>query len=73
MQRKEEPSLNSELFKEGYDEALYENTCEIEFCDCISVSLISAVLRKGRQCLLVLRFLRSRRDLESGWKSVSYS
>ena len=33
MQRKEEPSLNSELFKEGSDEALYENTCEIEFCD----------------------------------------
>ena len=33
MQRKEEPSLNSELFKEGYDESLYENTCEIEFCD----------------------------------------
>lgn len=37
------------------------------------VSRISAALRKGRQCLLLLRFLRSRRDLESGWKSVSYS
>ena len=33
MQRKESSDVNSELFKEGYDEALYENTCEIEFCD----------------------------------------
>ena len=30
-------------------------------------------IEKGRQCLLLIRFLRSRRDLESGWKSVSYS
>ena len=25
--------LNSGLFKASYGEALYENTCEIEFCD----------------------------------------
>ena len=31
---------NSELFKEGYDESLHENTYQIRFCDLISVSLI---------------------------------
>ena len=39
MQCKEYSDANSELFKEEYDEALHENTCEIEFCDLISVSL----------------------------------
>ena len=43
MQRKESSDANSELFKEGYDEALYENTCEIEFCDLISVSLVPLI------------------------------
>ena len=37
MQCKEYSDANSELFKEEYDEALHENTCEIEFCDLISV------------------------------------
>ena len=44
MQCKEYSDANSELFKEEYDEALHENTCEIEFCDLISVSL-----RNGKQ------------------------
>ena len=44
MQCKEYSDANSELFKEEYDEALHENTCEIEFCDLISVSFI----RSGR-------------------------
>ncbi len=39
MQCKEYSDANSELFKEEYDEVLHENTCEIEFCDLISVSL----------------------------------
>ena len=39
MQCKEYFDANSELFKEEHDEALHENTCEIEFCDLISVSL----------------------------------
>lgn len=39
MQCKEYSDANSELFKEEYDEALHENTYEIEFCDLISVSL----------------------------------
>ena len=55
------------------DEALYENICEIEFCDWISVSLISAALRKVSQCLPLLHLRRLRRDLESGSKSVLYS
>ena len=33
MRCKEYSDAISELFKEEYDEALYENTCEIEFCD----------------------------------------
>ena len=44
MQCKEYSDANSELFKKEYDEALHENTCEIEFCDLISVSL-----RNGKQ------------------------
>ncbi len=44
MQCKEYSDANSELFKEEYDEALHENTCEIEFCD-----LISVFLRNGKQ------------------------
>ena len=39
MQCKEYSDANSELFKEEHDEVLHENTCEIEFCDLISVSL----------------------------------
>lgn len=39
MQCKEYFDANSELFKEEYNEVLHENTCEIEFCDLISVSL----------------------------------
>ena len=59
MQCKEYSDANSELFKEEYDEALHENTCEIEFCDLISVSLrngkqkapasVGAFLRGGRK------------------------
>lgn len=36
-------------------------------------SPISAALRKVSQCLPLLHLRRSRRDLESGWKSVLYS
>ena len=39
MQSKESSDANSELFKESYDEALYENTCQIGFCDLSGVSL----------------------------------
>ena len=49
MRCKEYSDANSELFKEEYDEALYENTCEIEFCDRISVSLGSYTISAGRQ------------------------
>ena len=45
MRCKEYSDANSELFKEEYDEALYENTCEIEFC----VSLGSYAISAGRQ------------------------
>ena len=31
--------MNSELFKEGYDEAMYKNSCKIGLCDLISVPL----------------------------------
>lgn len=43
MQCKEYFDVNSELFKEEYDEVLHENTCEIEFCDLSSVSLIPLI------------------------------
>ncbi|GAA6388820.1 hypothetical protein I3400192H8_09300 [Dialister sp. i34-0019-2H8] len=49
MRCEEYSDANSELFKEEYDEALYENTCEIEFCDRISVSLGSYAISVGRQ------------------------
>ena len=49
MQCKEYFDANSELFKEEYDEALYENTCEIEFCDRISVPLGSYAISAGRK------------------------
>ena len=49
MRCKEYSDANSELFKEEYDEALYENTCEIEFCDRISVSLGSYAISAGRK------------------------
>ena len=49
MQCKEYSDANSELFKEEYDEALHENTCEIEFCDLISVSLRNGKQKKHRQ------------------------
>ena len=49
MRCKEYSDANSELFKEEYDEALYENTCEIEFCDRISVFLGSYAISAGRQ------------------------
>ena len=29
MHGEEEPDANSELFKEGYDEAMYQNSCRI--------------------------------------------
>ena len=29
MHSKEQPDANSELFKEGYDEAMYKNSCKI--------------------------------------------
>ena len=48
MQCKEYFDANSELFKEEYDEALHENTCEIEFCDLISVSLNNNTHKNGR-------------------------
>ena len=32
----------SKLFKEGYDEAMYKNSCRIWLCDLISVSLNAA-------------------------------
>ena len=43
MRCKEYSDANSELFKEEYDEALYE------FCDRISVSLGSYAISAGRQ------------------------
>ena len=39
MQSEKSSDENSELFKEGYDEAMYKNPCEIRLCDLISVSL----------------------------------
>ena len=65
MQCKEYSDANSELFKEEYAEALHENTCEIEFCDLISVSL-----RNGKQKApasvgaFLLAGLKVTRDLE---------
>ena len=32
----------SKLFKEGYDEVMYKNSCRIWLCDLISVSLNAA-------------------------------
>ena len=37
--REESPDVNSELFKEDDDEAMYKNSCRIWLCDWISVSL----------------------------------
>ena len=42
MHSEESPDANSELFKEGYDEAMYKNSCRIWLCDLISVSLNAA-------------------------------
>jgi|GEM_PF-2882966 len=65
MQCKKYSDANSELFKEEYDEALHENTCEIEFCDLISVSLRNG---KPKAPASVGAFLRAgfkvTRDLE---------
>ena len=39
MQSKESSDANSELFKEGDDEAMYKKIYEIRLCDLISVSV----------------------------------
>ena len=57
MQSKESSDVNSELFKEDDDEAMYKNPYEIRLCDLISVSLnlttISSVFSQGVVSLLV--------------------
>ena len=65
MQCKEYSDANSELFKEEYDEALHENTCEIEFCDLISVSLRNGKQKAPARVGAFLRGgLKATRDLE---------
>ena len=45
MQSKESSDANSELFKEGDDEAMYKNPYEIRLCYLISVSLYHLFLK----------------------------
>lgn len=47
MQCAELSDANSDLFKEGYDEALHENTYEIDRCNLIRVSLNQVQFFKG--------------------------
>ena len=50
MHGEESPDANSELFKEGYDEAMEKNSCKIRLCDSISVSLaLRSVSHRYRQ------------------------
>ena len=65
MQCKEYSDANSELFKEEYNEALHENTCEIEFCDLISVSLRTGKQKAPASVGAFLRGgLKATRDIE---------